>query len=157
MSKSPNHRRVKQNRSYNVPEAAACVGVHKHTVRRWIAEGLPKVGGKGQTLILGHDLRRFLEGRRRSAKRPCPAGHLYCLKCRQHRLPAGMIADYVPITPTSGNLKALCPYCFTEMHRRVREADLGLFGADLQVTRTEWPRSLCGRTPPSLNSDSSQD
>jgi hypothetical protein len=45
--------RVKLHRSYSVEQAAQGLNVHKNTARRWIKDGLPTVGGRGQTLILG--------------------------------------------------------------------------------------------------------
>jgi hypothetical protein len=45
--------RVKLHRSYSVEQAAKGLNVHKNTVRRWIKDGLPTVGDRGQTLILG--------------------------------------------------------------------------------------------------------
>jgi hypothetical protein len=154
LAKLPNHRLVKVHRSYNVGEAAGRLGVHKNTVRRWINETLPTVGWRGETLILGWELRSFLESRRLAAKRPCPPGHLFCLKCREPRRPAGQMGEYAAVTATSGNLTALCPECLTAMHRRVREADLARFWAELEVTRTQPPPHLNGRPKPSLNGDS---
>jgi nitrate/TMAO reductase-like tetraheme cytochrome c subunit len=98
--------------------------MHKTTVRRWIKEGLPTVGGHGKTLILGVELRAFLEARRANAKCPCPSGHLFCLKCRAPRAPVVDLTEFVPITATSGNLKAICPDCTTVMHQRMTTADL---------------------------------
>jgi hypothetical protein len=134
LAKLPNHRLVKIHRSYAVEDAARCLAVHKNTVRRWIKAGLPIVGGRGKTLILGSDLRPYLEARRKDAKRPCPLGHLYCLRCRTPRPPAAAMTEYVPITPTSGNLKALCPECMSIMYRRIRKVDQARFCAELVVT-----------------------
>ncbi len=133
MAKLPNHRLVKIHRSYTVEDAAHCLAVHKNTVRRWIKAGLPTVGGRGKTLILGSQLRSFLEVRRKDAKRPCPTGHLYFLKCQAPRPPAAAMTEYIPITPTSGNLKALCPECTGIMYRRIKEADQAEFCAERVV------------------------
>jgi excisionase family DNA binding protein len=67
LAKLPNHRLVKIHRSYTVEDAAHCLGVHKNTVRRWIKIGLPTVGGRGKTLILGSQLHPFLVSRRKAA------------------------------------------------------------------------------------------
>jgi integrase len=58
LAKLPNHRRVKLHRNYSVEEAAGCLNSHKNTVRRWIKEGLPTVGGRGHlrsALLWGND------------------------------------------------------------------------------------------------------
>jgi hypothetical protein len=157
LAKSPNPRRVKLHRNYSVEEATKCLKVHKHTVRNWIKHGLPIVGGRGQTLVLGPDLRAFLETRRSQAKRPCLPGYLFCLKCREPKPPAGGMVEYASITATSGNLKALCPACLTVMHRRIKETDLGHFMSAPPVTPTQASLRLDGCPSPSLNCASGKD
>lgn len=133
MAKLPNHRLVKIHRIYTVEDAARCLAAHKNTVRRWIKAGLPTVGGRGKTLILGSQLRLYLEDRRKAAKRPCPPGHFYCLKCRTPQPPAAAMTEYIAVTPTSGNLKALCPQCTGIMYRRIKKADQSRFSSELVV------------------------
>jgi hypothetical protein len=154
LAKLLNHRLVKLHRSYSVEEAAHCLGAHKHSLRRWIKDGLPTVGGKGPILILGAELRAFLEARRSAAKRPSPPGHLYCFKCREPRLPAAKLAEYAPVTAASGDLQALCSDCLTIMHRRIKAADLASVWAHLEVTHLQPPPHLSGLTRPYLNGDS---
>ena len=130
MPRRSNPRRVKLHRSYSVDEAAKCLGVHKNTVRRWLKEGLPQIGGRGQTLILGRDSpglprREAADGQ----SSHCPLGFMFCLKCRAPNTPACQMIEYVPLTGASGNLKALCPDCPTLMFRRIRQTDLPTFKA----------------------------
>jgi excisionase family DNA binding protein len=150
LAKLPNHRLVKIHRSYTVEDAAHCLAVHKNTVRRWIKAGLPTVSGRGKTLILGSQLRSFLEVRRKDSKRPCPPGHLYCLKCQAPRPPAAAMTEYIPITPTSGNLKALCPECTGIMYRRIKEVDQAEFCAEWVVAAPQALPRLSECTDPSL-------
>jgi hypothetical protein len=44
------------------------------------------------------------------------------------------MTEYIAITPTSGNLKALCPECTGIMYRRIKEADQARFSSELVVT-----------------------
>jgi hypothetical protein len=138
---------VKLHRNYSVEDAAKCVSAHKNTVRRWIKDGLPTIGGRGQTLILGSELRVFLKARRKRAKRPCPPGFMFCLKCREPRPPAGLMIDYVPLAATSGNLLGLCPKCSGLMFRRIKQADVARFqaalagGADAPIAAPKGVRS----------------
>jgi hypothetical protein len=149
MVKLPNPRRVKIHRNYTVEAAAYCLTVHKNTVRRWFREGLSIVSGRGRTLIIGSDLRAFLEARRAKGKCPCPPGHLYCLKCRTTRKPADGLTEYEAITPSSGNLKALCSICTTLMNRRIKRRDLGAFYLDPAVIGEHASLSLRERPEPS--------
>lgn len=115
---------VKLHRSYTITELAACFDVHKNTVRNWQRQGLPPIDNSRPTLFHGGTVRNFLKQRNANRKQPCPPGTIYCLRCRQPRKPALGMVDYVPITPTSGNLRAMCKHCETIMHRHTRKADL---------------------------------
>jgi transposase-like protein len=41
-----NPRIAKSHRTYTVEEVAGTFGVHKNTVRRWVAEGLPVIDAR---------------------------------------------------------------------------------------------------------------
>jgi excisionase family DNA binding protein len=127
-------RRVKIHRNYTISDAALCLNVHKNTVERWLREGLPHIRTPRPILILGEDLKSFLCKRRQQARKPCPTGHLFCLKCREPRRPAGQMLDYEPITSTSGNLKGICGVCDTFIYRRVALAKIGAIAPDCHVS-----------------------
>ena len=112
-------RRIKLHRNYVISEAAERLGVHKISVQLWLKSGLPHIREPRPILILGHDLKHFLSVRRQQGRKPCPNGHLFCLKCRKPRRPAAQMLDYEPITLTSGNLRGICEICETLIYRRV--------------------------------------
>jgi hypothetical protein len=60
------------------------------------------------------------------------------------------MTEYIPITPTSGNLKALCPECTSIMYRRIKEVDQGQFCVERAVAATQVPLRLSECTDPSL-------
>lgn len=148
-----NPRAVKLHRSYSVPELAACLGVHRNTVRHWQREGLTPLDGARPVLFQGAIVRAFLSARNASRKRPCPPGTLYCFRCREPRPPALGMVDYLSINAISGNVRAICATCETVMHRRASKAALKsiLPGFDIQFAEA-WPR-LKGSSSPSLNCD----
>ncbi|WP_394999194.1 helix-turn-helix domain-containing protein [Sphingomonas sp.] len=152
-----NPRLIKLHRPYAVDEAARALGVHTNTVRNWIEQGLPALTERRPTLILGSELRGFLERRRKRAKRPCPAGTLYCFKCRAPSRPALGMVDFIADNAAGGNLKALCEGCGTVMHQRVARASIALKmpGIDVQIREAE-PR-LTGSAPSPLNCDKRKD
>jgi excisionase family DNA binding protein len=127
-------RRVKIHRSYTISEAALLLAVHKHTIIRWIAAGLPLVVTKRPFLIHGSDLRAFLAAQQPS-KQPCSAGEIYCLPCRAPKRPAGDMVDYISKTPTKGILRGICPTCGRLIHRLASLAKLAAVCGDLSVTR----------------------
>ena len=61
------------------------------------------------------------------------------------------MAEFVPLSPSSGNLRALCPDCSTLMHRRVSVAKLDALMAILEVVIVEADERLTDTTNPSLN------
>jgi hypothetical protein len=117
-----------------VDEIAVLLGVQKQTVRNWLRQGLTAIDCQRPTLILGSVLRAFLQEKRNKAKSPCPPGHIYCVGCRAPRPPAMDMADYLPITATSGNLRGICPVCEALIHRRVNLGKLPLVQGRLVVT-----------------------
>jgi excisionase family DNA binding protein len=88
-----NPRLVKIHLSYTVDEAARRLKTHKNTIRNWIKLGLPVIDGRRPALVHGRDLAAFIDKRRQSRKQTCPPGHLYCVKCRTPREPAGQMAE----------------------------------------------------------------
>ena len=149
----PNPRLAKIHRNYTTEEVAALFGVHKNTVREWVKRGLPVSDDKRPMLILGRALFEFLQTRRAKNKRPCQSDEIYCLRCRIPQHPAGDMAEYQPVTTTTGNLIGICPTCETMMYRRVSLAKLDLFRAQLDITMPQALPHIDESTQPCVNSD----
>ena len=153
----PNHRLVKIHRNYTVEGVARLFGAHKNTVRAWVKAGLPTCDTKRPTLILGSDLRAFLQERRTKNKRPCKPGEIYCVRCRAPKRPAGDMADYIPNTEKFGNLEGICPDCGGMIYRRASRAKLAEIQGNLNITFTKTERRLSKTDSPTVNSDFSQE
>jgi hypothetical protein len=149
----PNHRLVKIHRNYTVEEIASLFGVHRNTVRAWIKHGLPTIDRKRPTMILGPDLRAFLEQRRQKNKRKCRPGEIYCVRCRVPQQPAGDIAEYQPVTEVLGNLVGICPSCESMIYRRVSLAKLTQVRGNLDIAILEAQRHIGGSSGVSVISD----
>jgi hypothetical protein len=118
-------RRIKIHRSYTVEQLAQLLDCHKNSVRSWLKQGLePLDDGKRPLLIQGREARRFLETKRQSKKRRCRPHELYCLHCRDARLPAARQAEYWRAPGQAGLLTAECAECGTQMFKRVSERSL---------------------------------
>lgn len=149
----PNHRLVKIHRSYTVEEIAVLFSIHKNTVRQWIKQGLQVIDTKRPMLVQGMELSNFLKLRRAKNKRTCKPREIYCVKCREPRLPAEMEADYQCLTDTQGFLIGICPCCEILIYRRVSLAKLVLSRGELALTMPEGLKHLEGIDAPSPNSD----
>lgn len=128
MAKAHNPRRAKIHRSYTVAEAAALYAAHRNTIRNWTKKGLATVQAQGITLILGSDLRAYLERAAAKTKQRCGPGQLFCLKCRAPKTP---VADLLEITGDNGltcNVSGPCSACGTRMFRRVALGSLSRTG-----------------------------
>lgn len=147
-------RLAKLHRTYTVEEVARLFGTHRNTVRAWLKGGLRSIDGGRPALVLGDELRRFLDDRRASRKRPTPPGMIHCLRCREPRRPAAGMADFVPRTISTGDLMGICPVCDLMLYRRVGFAALTATKGDLDVTIKEEDLRLMQRKEPSLNHDS---
>lgn len=143
--------RVRQAFNYTVFEAARELGVTRHTIRRWIKQGLNTVAGTRPLLILGIDLNAYLSDRRSAAKRPCGPGQMFCMGCREPRLPVPGLIEYIWNGRSAGNLKGLCQSCGGLMNRRCAHARLGDVMPNLTVTNRLAPPGLRGCTGPCLN------
>ena len=152
-----NPRRVKVHRSYTVEEAARLFRVHKNTVRDWLTTGLQKVDDRRPILILGRELAHFLHARRERKRQRCRAGELYCFRCRAPRGSAPGTAKYLPLTPSSGNMRALCVDCGTRMYRRISLYKLVAVAGDLQVHLPQAQQRITECADPSLNCDLEQE
>lgn len=132
----PDRRRVKIHRPYTVEDIARCLGTCRATVRRWLKGGLPTIDSRKPAMVRGVDLLEFLKARARP-KQPCPPGRCYCVKCREVKSPASGMAEFVALTATTGNVRALCPDCGTMMHRRTSLKQLAQIQSGLNVTMVE--------------------
>lgn len=133
MAKSPNPNLVKIHRNYTVEDVANLFSVHKNTVRSWGKDGLETNDDKRPMLILGSDLKDYLQAKRKSKKRKC----LPFERCRLPQLPAESMADYEPINDSMGRLIGLCPSCNGIINKYFNFAHLEQVKGKLDITLTK--------------------
>ena len=149
--RKPDPRRLSAHLSYSPSELSTRLGVHKNTIRQWQHEGMIALDNNRPSMFQGAVVRSFLTTRNVRHKKPCPVGTVYCVKCRAPRRPALGMADYIPQTDGSGNLKAICEFCGTVMNRHVRQELISKILPDCDVRVTRRQSRFNGRVPPSLH------
>ena len=137
MRKRINPNLAKIHRSYFVRDVADLLDVHKNTVRTWISEGLPVNDDLRPMLILGRELREFLQKQKLKNRQPCKKNEMYCMKCRQPKIPAGNMVEFKPTKGDKGRLIGICPTCESLMNRFSNLTKLSAIAGVLEVTITE--------------------
>lgn len=141
LNRKARRRGIRIHRNYTVDEVARNLGLAKATVRRWIKSGLPALTERRPTIILGSDLAKFLSTSK-TPRQTCQLHECYCVKCRSPQKPAGEMAEYISFTPSTGNLRGICPACGTMMHKRIRHDVLLSLGSVLDLTIAQAPSRL---------------
>lgn len=153
MASRPNPNLAKINRSYTVDEVSQLYGVHKNTVRNWVKNGLVPCDDQKPMLILGRDLRAYLQNKRSKNKRSCKPGEMHCFRCKSPQLPAGKMVDYEPANDATGRLIGICNGCggiinqFTSMAKL--ESNCGKYALTLPIAL----KHIVERSYPLLNCD----
>ena len=65
----------------------------------------------------------------------------------------GRTAEYLPLTASSGNMRAMCAECGTRMYRRVSFRKLAVVVGDLQVALPQAQQCIVEGLEPSVNCD----
>lgn len=147
---TPRRAGIKTHRNYTVDELSRALGAAPITIRRWLKAGLPNVNDQKPALIAGAHLIEFLDSRK-APRQHCQPHECYCVKCKGPRVPAERMAEYVPLSVTTGNLRGLCPDCATLMHKRTSKASLADLGAYLDLTVVQATLPIRGRETPCTN------
>lgn len=116
-AKKPDRRRIRIQRTYTVPEVAVLLGVHVHTIRRWLKKGLSTIDGESPILVHGRELRRYLDERATARKQKCGPDEMYCLSCRAPRLPILGSVHMVDLNEKTVRLVGTCCTCGRQIHR----------------------------------------
>ncbi len=156
MARRPNGRRVKIHQSYTIRAAAGVLGVHKHTVSRWIAAGLPTTDAERPLLIRGQDIRAYLRARE-PIKQKCPPGEFYCLSCRTPKRPAFDMAQYIPRTASRGLLCGFCSTCDRMIYRAVQRVSIEQMRGGLDISFPTAERRIGDSAEPLSNVAVKQD
>ena len=155
----PDPRRVRVHRNYTIAEAACSLGVTPNTVRRWIKDGLDAFTERRPYLVVGADLKQYVEAKR-APKTRCALDKFYCFSCRKPRRAKLGIAAFRPMTPTSGMLNSHCDRCGSAMFRAFkvqRLPDLAQAGVEVTSERGHTDLSHAPSPLPNAHSEKVRD
>jgi Helix-turn-helix domain len=153
MAKRLNPNLAKIHRNYTVEEVANLFSVHKNTVRLWVKDGLATNDDKRPLLILGSDLKSYLQLKRQKNKRQCQVHEIYCVRCRLPQLPAEKMVDYESINSRSGRLIGLCPTCGGIINKFFSIDKLEQIKDKLDITLPNALKHINESVNPPVNSD----
>jgi len=86
MRKKLNISLISNRREYSYTEITELFNLHIRTIQAWKTEGLNILEGtKRPILVLGIELKKFLEERQRKYKKPLKRDEFYCTRCNEPR------------------------------------------------------------------------
>jgi len=144
---------VKIHRNYTMEEVASLFAIHKNTVRQWVKADLPCMDDQKPYLILGADLKQFLQDRRAKKKQRCNVDEIYCLRCKSPQIPAENFVEYLPSSDTKGRITGFCPSCDGIINKYVSYAKLDTYIAIFEVSISKALEHINDTDKPLLNSD----
>lgn len=132
MTRRYDSRRALPHRSYTREQLADTFDVGLTTIWSWMKKGLQPIDRRRPYLFAGGVVREFLHGHNKP-RQPTLPGEIYCVACKRATQPAGGVADFVPLSPTNGNLVGRCPKCSRRIFQRVRKEEISLKFSNLTV------------------------
>jgi hypothetical protein len=116
-------RRIRVRVCYSVPQTARLLGVAEGTIRAWLRAGLPALDPNRPTVILGADLKAWLQERQISRRHKCGPDELFCLRCRRPRTLRPNSAQLIEKNPKMLMIRGNCSTCGTVMHKVASRAN----------------------------------
>jgi len=131
MAKNYNTQTIRGRRSYSVAEIAKLLSVHKETVFSWIKQGLKVIDIESKPLlIMGLELKIFLNDRRDKHRTKLKDTQFYCFRCRKAVMAERGSEEIVPTGKKIGknNLDqfkriGLCENCGKKIARFLRSGE----------------------------------
>jgi hypothetical protein len=108
---------IKQTLSYSTQDIVSLFGLHKRTVQEWYIQGLLRIDDRKPFLVLGFNLKEFLDKRQGSRKRHCQPNEFFCMKCRASRTSWENVVDIKFLNEKRLMIIGLCAQCNTPLNK----------------------------------------
>lgn len=135
MSKNFRHTLIKKHLTYTVTEAAETLGASTATIRNWIKQGLPIQKDRRPYLILGQDLRDFIQKNTNAKRYKLQNSELNCFKCNAGRRPINNAVVLFPQTAKTSRLQGKCDDCGGKVSRVISNALLSEFSKVFEIAK----------------------
>lgn len=123
MAKKYKTKLIKTRESYTSKQISVLLNVHPKTVQLWVKECLPTITNK-PILIMGFDLKQFLDNKQKNRKCKLEPDEFYCTKCRKavRSTDNDVWIEYTNKTIGKNNykeivIKGICDECLTKVNR----------------------------------------
>lgn len=83
MKKNYKIRLIKHRHSYTFEEITKLLNVHSRTIQTWKNEGLIVIDSTKPFLVMGYDLKNFLQKKLEKRRNKLLPNEFYCTKCRK--------------------------------------------------------------------------
>lgn len=131
MGKTYNIRLIKHRESYTLKQISETLNVHSRTVQEWRKEGLKTISTEKPFLVMGYDLKEFLNKKLNSRKTKLKANQFFCTKCRSAVTSKNNEVHLANLNKAIGNqgfkgltVKGLCQECGTKLNKFSHEGKL---------------------------------
>jgi hypothetical protein len=112
-----NTRLIKERLSYSTQDIVILFNLHKRTVQEWYTQGLPKIDERKPYLVLGANLKTFINKRQGKRKKSCKSNEFYCFKCKEPRTSWESLANIKFINEKSIMVIGICIQCKTRLNK----------------------------------------
>lgn len=141
MGKNYNIRLIKHRESYSLKQISEVLKVHQRTVQEWRHEGLKTISNEKPFLVMGYDLKEFLNKKLKSRKTKLVVNQFYCTKCRQAVASEKDEVHIISLNKTIGKqgfkglmIKGVCQKCGTKLNKFSHDGKLEELKCTFKIT-----------------------
>lgn len=109
---------------YDVDELYKLIAVNEKTILEWKRKGLKTIDNKQPFLFYGCDVKAFLGSLNESNKCKTEFHQLFCMKCKEGKIPLKKQIQLIPNDNKFLKLKAICQTCKNVMFKNYKLDDL---------------------------------
>lgn len=124
MKKNYNLRLIKTREAYTTAKICETLSVHERTVQEWYKKGLKTVNEQKPFLVMGYELKQFLEEMLKSRKIKLSPDEFYCTKGREAVRPVNNNVKIIVFANSIGKqgfksmtIKGICQKCGSSINR----------------------------------------